>query len=992
MPTTLGFYSFLPYMRQGLNNYLSNPDSTSGTSTPAKRPTFTLSVKLDATPVSGGGPTPTSADKLFALKGPCDVTGINSNAIVKVSPANWVTNFEPNYLPYVEFFDEDFCWRYTPAKYKDAAPSQPTQYQVRLRPWITLVVLKDDEFQTFTAPNGKNAIKVLKEPYKIFPPQDELWAWAHVHVNGNLSDSDSAIGNNISTAINNLKGILATDPDKAVSRLISPRRLEPNTGYTAFLIPTFESGRLTGLGQNPFGGTPMVDMLDGAWKNATPANTEYPVYHTWYFKTGGAGDFESLVRLLKPKILGEDVGKRETDLQKSNNAELEAIASPYPATYLQGVVQPVTAISDAWDTTDGNAYTAKIRQIINKPTEILENNITVDPIVAPPIYGRWHAARNKVDTVAGSPNWLQEANLDPRYRIFAGAGTETIRRNQEKYMDIAWEQIGEVMEANRKLRQLQISRQANLAMYNKHLVTLNDELLVNISAPVHQRIRNNPLTATVYKDIDNSAIPVTMLSGAFRRITRPGGMLVNGIEATTNTVVTTTDLIAQVNNGTVLPAFPYTAPAGQTSYSIWNSSQLTPSFTLSLQPNAGFQFSNPGMIMSGPAPGPNAPATQVMVSAIASLHSVIQALPSYNFVANPTISIANTRNIILTRTEPYTNALSMAKNQIQLTNVAGAQVNVINTNFVMAAPKIKTAMYAELAALSPEWIMPGLNDIEMNSINILKVNQKYVEAYMLGLNYEMGRELLWRGYPTDQRGTCFSYFWGYNNSVTSLLPVVANSRVFNLQDYRDIEDIHRWRVVPNNPNSALTALGANNARTAMSGVSDMLILTIRGELLRKYPGTIIYLQKAEWISFNEPRKLVPGTEKYPVFTGHVEPDIYLLGFAAKAEEVRGGHQDTNKPGYFVVFQERAGEIRFGADEASTNPPGTPNIAKWDDVNWGLIKTNPQQDGFANITKQFTVSTDPDSVTAWNRNAATVAYALLQSPVKLNVHAEGLIPV
>lgn len=988
-----GFYSFLPYLRQGLNNYLSNPDHTSGTSTPLKRPTFNLSIKLDATPVNGGGAIPTNADKLFALKSPCDVTGINTNAIVKVSPANWVTNFEPNYLPYIEFFDEDFCWRYTPAKYRDDAPAQPTQYKVRLRPWLMLVVLKENEFQMITTANGKNAIKMLRKPSEVFPPQDELWAWAHVHVNDNLSGSDSPVGNNITNAVDNFRNILATDPDRAVCRLISPRRLEPNTGYTAFLIPTFESGRLAGLGQDPFGGSPMADMLDGAWNTNTPVNTEYPAYHNWYFKTGGAGDFESLVRLLKPKILGEEVGKRATDLQKSNNGELEAVAPPSPTINLQGVVQPVNAVPDTWNTTDANAYTAKIRQIINMPTEILENNITVDPIIAPPIYGRWHAARSKVNAVASTPDWLQETNLDPRYRIFAGAGTETIRRNQEKYMDIAWEQIGEVMEANRKLRQLQISRQANLAMYNKHLVSLNDELLINISAPVHQRIRNNPLTATVFKDIDDSAIPVAMLSGAFRRLTRPGGMLVNGIAASTSTVVSTTDLIAQVNNGTVMPAVPYQAPAGQITYSVWNSSQLTAGFTLSLQPNAGFQFANPGVFVSAPAPGPNPPATQVMVNAIASLHSVIQALPAYNFTTNPAISISNTRNIILTRTEPYANALNMAQSLVRLTNVAGAAVNVPDTNFVMAAPKIKTAMYTELAALSPDWIMPGLNDIEPNSINILEVNQKYVEAYMLGLNYEMGRELLWRGYPTDQRGTCFSYFWGYNNSVTALLPVVANSRVFNLQDYRDINDIHRWRTVPNDPNSALTALGSNNARTAMSGVTDMLILTIRGELLRKYPGTIIYLQKAQWISFDEPRKLVPGTEKYPVFTGHVDPDIYLLGFAANADEVRGGHLDVNNPGYFVVFQERAGEIRFGADEASSNPPQPiPNIAKWDDVNWGLIKTNPAADGFINMTRQFTVTAaeNPDGVT-WNNNAATVAYALLQSPVKLNVHAEGLIP-
>ena len=30
---------------------------------------------------------------------------------------------------------------------------------------------------------------------------------------------------------------------------------------------------------------------------------------------------------------------------------------------------------------------------------------------------------------------------------------------------------------------------------------------------------------------------------------------------------------------------------------------------------------------------------------------------------------------------------------------------------------------------------------------------------MVGSNHEMGRELLWRGYPTDQRGTYFAQFW-----------------------------------------------------------------------------------------------------------------------------------------------------------------------------------------------------------------------------------------
>ncbi len=38
---------------------------------------------------------------------------------------------------------------------------------------------------------------------------------------------------------------------------------------------------------------------------------------------------------------------------------------------------------------------------------------------------------------------------------------------------------------------------------------------------------------------------------------------------------------------------------------------------------------------------------------------------------------------------------------------------------------------------------------------LLRTNNRFIEAYLVGLNHEMGRELLWREYPTDQRGTYF---------------------------------------------------------------------------------------------------------------------------------------------------------------------------------------------------------------------------------------------
>ena len=72
------------------------------------------------------------------LFGPGDIIGIDRAR----DRASWnratVTDFEPNYLPYVEFYEEDFPWRYTPA----AAATR--RARARLRPWLTLVVLRGD--------------------------------------------------------------------------------------------------------------------------------------------------------------------------------------------------------------------------------------------------------------------------------------------------------------------------------------------------------------------------------------------------------------------------------------------------------------------------------------------------------------------------------------------------------------------------------------------------------------------------------------------------------------------------------------------------------------------------------------------------------------------------------------------------------------------------------------------------------------------------------
>lgn len=161
-------YTFIPWVRQGIANQISGHSGL--------RATIPVEITLTGQKVSGGSEVKPPIHKDIEIYGPGDVIGIDQKAIIKIEPRNWITNFEPNYLPYIEFYYEDYPWRYSPE-----VPNGN-----RLQPWIMLIVLEESEFK-----DGRN-IKDRPLPYITLaadaplPPSDQLWAWAHVHVNQNI--------------------------------------------------------------------------------------------------------------------------------------------------------------------------------------------------------------------------------------------------------------------------------------------------------------------------------------------------------------------------------------------------------------------------------------------------------------------------------------------------------------------------------------------------------------------------------------------------------------------------------------------------------------------------------------------------------------------------------------------------------------------------------------------------------------------------------------
>ncbi|MEO5644459.1 MAG: hypothetical protein ABIQ40_02045 [Bacteroidia bacterium] len=985
MPTSESYISFLPFLRQGLAGALTIEDTITGSEPSGVEERGFIKLKYDvkATPVSGSDELLPKEREVF-LTGPGDIIGVSSQAIVRVCPKDWETNFESNYFPFVEFYDEDFLWRYTPAAAAPTSGHTGDPNFDRLRPWMTLIALEETEFSFDSALTVLPSISLLFDPTVCLPHEQQTWAWAHVHVNKDLDSTQI----NVEEMLVELQGTLTSNPDMAVSRLMCGRRLKPNTSYHLFLIPTFEVGRLAGLGK----AIPAnADALAPAWKwtvpfsmATTPDPTKFPYYQKWYFKTGAAGDFESLSRALKPGAIPETVGKRLMDIQMPGESSLE-LQSPVPTLGLEGAVKPVGFISDTWTIPDGaNNFIQNLRPILNAPDELITVTPNADPLIAPPLYGRWHAERTKLNTT--DSDWLHTVNLDPRYRTFAGLGAEVIRDNQEEFMTLAWKQVGDVIEANRLLAGLQLAQETSENLFKRHFRNQPDELVFTLTGNAHARIivpASLPVS-TVYNLVRTSLIPTEMFSAAFRRLTSPRGQFPRLANASGAQPFADYSLLANFNNFTIAAAPDYVTPVGQLSLTVLTPAQLTVSYTQSQPARANFSLTSPNnAALSVTATGSDSIQAAAFRTAAVAFHAYVSTIQPGPTVL-PAFDASNTVSVLTSSLEPVIvyNALA---SQVTLTTPDGLLSAQTTADIIMAAPVIRRAMYKYLLKQSPDWMVPGLNDLSQNSVSIFEMNQPVIEAFMLGLNHEFGRELLWRGYPTDQRGTYFSHFWDFADSTPHATAPNDYSAL------ADIKPIHQWKVGNNFSN-----LGTNSGRIVSP--ENLLIVALRGDLLKKYPNTFVGMNRAKWAlnevtllnDYSAARDLdtSAGSYKTPLFTAKVNPDILFFGFDVSANEAKGVSNDPNEPGWFFMLQERAGEVRFGLDVIEFP---LDDLDFWDDLQWGHFTTLESYPYLNTTFNQVTIpsANNPEDI-KWGKNSADIAYITMQKPVKLALHAKDLL--
>jgi hypothetical protein len=1097
-----GTYSFLPWLRLGIAGKIAATDGDTGV---ALRATVPIGLRLTGEPVTGTTALERPIDRTVQLVGPGDIVGLDQRVVFRTEPRNYITNFEPNFLAHVEFYDEDLPWRYTPAA--------PDPSGLRLRPWLMLVVLEEGEFG---GPHFAGKLPyVTVDDFNLFPPADALWAWAHTHVNRDLAANPGEfVAADMAGVLTRLRQALGENADIGFSRIVCPRQLGENRAYHGFLVPTFETGRLAGLGLDP---EDAPHATFSAWEDYSGREepTSFPVYFSWYFRTGTHGDFEFLVRLLQPKPLDSRVGRRDIDVQDPGSnmpgitdADLGGVlklggALKIPRESLTEEEFEEVDKYERWAEPYPHAFQMALAAFVNLPDDYAElppeqaNSESglgeeveddPDPLITAPLYGRWHALVQRLlrdregDPITPDRNWVHELNLDPRHRTTAGFGTSVVQTNQEDYMLAAWEQIGDVLEANRRIRLAQLAREASAVWYHGHLRPLaaaQPERALALTAPVHRHVVTRGLTVHAHKTA--SLVQPAATSVALRRAVRPRGRLVRGLPFDDARPVDR--LLTRIDEGEVSPAPPKQAPPGVPNLgevaddllptgvpkpildllrrfrwlglallglllliallllfafgviggvigavlvagvALWRlverwRSQIrqadavreenqTPEVVDELPRSPDFVLSRPG---SGFTPRLGASDSGEAVRFKTALRDwgALNVASRAAAVEPDTVplGVARVTGTTVTAIDPD---ITIARRVLHGIALPPRIVDVLGERFqeVMAYPRIDLPMYEPLVGISSELFLPNINLIEQNSITLLETNQKFIEAYMVGLNHEFARELLWREYPTDQRGSCFRQFWDVRDFLTSETMDDEALR----ESLFDIPELHRW--------AGASELGDHDHRDLPGEEEDEAVLVIRGELLKKYPTAVVYAHRARWEPSNEnpdpsrERALVeleaseeahPPRSKVrtPLYEAKVAPDIYFFGFDLTVPEAQGGSGEPGDrdPGWFFVIKERPGDPRFGFDIDREGPIHTFNDLAWkDDLASVPVGGFVPASAFANVPLQTPTGPDVEKapqhaddvkVNGAAQSAARWAYILYQAPVLVAIHAAEML--
>ena len=995
---------FLPWLRSGATGVLTEADPLAGP-LPAGatlRPWLRIAGQQEvAQPIR--------------LHGPGQVIGLDAAVVVRRIPATGTVGAEPPYFAAVELAPADLPWRYTPA-----GPGAASG----LRPWLVLVVVRAQEGVVLGpevgAPLPVLRIEVPATASEELPDLADSAAWAHVQSTVPAADIADA-----------LAGASSGDPLVAVARLLCPRRLLPDENWLACLVPAFATGRDAGLGEPDVTAT----TTEAAW-TGTETSIRLPVYHSWTFRTGPDGDFESLARRLQPDLGASVLGRVGLDVTRPGpplagrppkvpgsgpgdfvgalrSADVSRRTLPEEvATWYQNHLEPLL------DETAQRPVATPVPADGYQPERD-------DPVVAPPVYAAFQTG------VTGVPQrsepalgWQRSLNLDPQLRAPAGVGAQVVRRNAEALMASAWAQAGAIAETEQALDHALLSVEVGRS-WARRVASLDDGATVQVTARLHPWVSSpDGGVGTLASSLARSWPGRGLVSAAFLRALRPATALARRWGEQVRLRPSATPATpAQATTATFLAATSPAAPpatAAVLSYAevalasgAWTHDGALDTDTIRLEP------------------------TLTRAATVAGTRGV-------------EVSTSFTR-VVLTRTArttlpgrggrrrrpggpgPLGSARAATGRTLSAVDFDGRVGTVIDAGRDLAAlvdaldpvlpapsprdvPDLSAARAVVVAALDP---LPAtrarlLDRIpalaELVPVDSLPTRVELVPQFTDPLSADLVRwdpRLLVPGLetlPVDRAALLEA-----DDDYVCAVLAGANHELARELLWREFPTspsatfLHRfWDTGPDGPDDVpdISSWRGRRLGGQVSGVtaSALSVFVVRGELMRRYPDARVYAVRAVWLDGGP--ELGAGDEiAEVVLFGRLDASTRFYGLPKDLATLRGDRQNPRRTaasaGWFVAIEEAATSPRFGLDAAAEDGSDLRTPApSWDELGWGhLVATG----GTLTDIRFAVAGTSPrqgtrigDDPRIWGRNAAHLAAITYQRPFRALLHADQLL--
>jgi hypothetical protein len=995
MSDTTPAYSLLPWVRRGVASLIAGVPSVNYATLP-------VSLAVNGTAVA--------APPNVRLPGPGDVQNIDPRAFIRTEPRDGADRFEPNYLAAVELATPDLPWMFTPA-----APVGD-----RLMPWLCLIVLPDTEGVTLIPQaNGPATLRLDAplDPAKELPDLSQIDAWVHAQIAGSdlsaaalAGDSGASLSRLIAprklvalqryiacvvptyrAGLNAGLGLPVTDNDLSPAwdaTITSPFSLPvyfqfsfqtgPDGDFASLAhkigppqVPIAVGTRTMDVSQPGFGAAPAPGVtlgLEGALRTFNMQPTAWPAGAQAAFETqlrGALMPAAAVDPVVSPPVFGRT--QTGQDLPAAGQPPVwlgELNLDPRSRTVASAGGQVVQADADsmvasAWSQL---GEIRKANQLLRQAQLAREVSASLN--------------QRHLQTMDGDGTYLQITSpVHGRVSLTLAGVTATLMGH------VAASRLpsGAVSAPLRKLARPRGPLGRQLAVTGPQQIV--DRLNIPVGAGATALVVAGPVKAPQgMVALDDVSPAIQMVKMTAVSLQGAVGWQMTAVATTGTTAVSETLHVSalalpaakpEIAATPVTPITPIKAvvepvkpilgsATSVVATSVVATSQLLPLIDWKADPNV------PAILQVGrsslPAPFVFPTDTAALATMQQNFSTAAAAINGYLNAAQPSIAdlpslggapaLSSTRALLSARLDPAVTIPTRLKVRLPLGTGSDPLQPLTGT------PLFPQAMFAPLADLSPEWMLPGISSIPIDTAVLLQTNPRFVEAFLVGLNEEFSRELLWRQFPAERADTWFQNFWS-SGGTADIAPIAQFDPAGHLGDH-----------------------------TQDQATAGRIALLIRADLFQRYPNTLVSAVQAVWNPDGLTRAL--GTARqWPIFQGQIGADYRFFGFDI-VDPFGVADPTAKNPGWYFVLEEHVTEPRFGLEPTTeVGSAAAQSGLSWNDLSWEDVGEG------GGLSGDFLTTTSPPKFTsiepvAWGDNAAAMAFILMRRPTRVAMHANALL--